>query len=94
MMKFISSSTRLAVGNIDDEYIRRYVGQLDPFEESCLVQLRQLVAESYKGKVNHQRLLIRFQSMSFSYLMILIYYVFFVLVVLILKKLERMFVIR
>ena len=42
----------LAVGNIDDEYIRRYVGHLDPFEESCLVQLRQWVAETHKGKVS------------------------------------------
>jgi len=41
----------LAVGNIDDEYIRRYIGQLDPFEESCLVQLRKWVAETHKGKV-------------------------------------------
>ena len=40
-----------AVGNIDDEYIRRYIGQLDPLEESCLVQLRQWVADTHKGKV-------------------------------------------
>jgi hypothetical protein len=41
----------LAVGNIDDEYIRRYIGQLDPFEESSLVQLRKWVGETHKGKV-------------------------------------------
>lgn len=50
---FISFSL-LAVGNIDDEYIRRYVGQLDPFEESCLVQLRKWVGETHKGKVRRQ----------------------------------------
>jgi len=46
-----NSQEKLPVGNIDDEYIRRYVGQLDPFEESCLVQLRKWVAETHKGKV-------------------------------------------
>jgi hypothetical protein len=45
----------LAVGNIDDEYIRRYIGQLDPFEESCLVQLRKWVAETHKGKVGNKK---------------------------------------
>ena len=45
----------LAVGNIDDEYIRRYVGQLDPFEESCLVQLRKWVGETHKGKVRSRK---------------------------------------
>ncbi|UJR31469.1 hypothetical protein I4U23_018958 [Adineta vaga] len=46
--------------NIDDEYIRRYVGQLDPFEESCLVQLRKWVAETHKGKLPNDSHLLRF----------------------------------
>ncbi|CAF0966242.1 unnamed protein product [Adineta steineri] len=51
---------RQTVGNIDDEYIRRYVGQLDPFEESCLVQLRKWVAETHKGKLPNDSHLLRF----------------------------------
>jgi hypothetical protein len=86
----------LAVGNIDDEYIRRYVGQLDPFEESSLVQLRKWVGETHKGKVrNTKNKTISFDFFSyFSYPMILIYFVFFVLVDLTLKKPEKVFAIH
>jgi hypothetical protein len=51
---------RQAVGNIDDEYIRRYIGQLDPFEESSLVQLRKWVGETHKGKLPNDSHLLRF----------------------------------
>jgi hypothetical protein len=62
----------LAVGNIDDEYIRRYIGQLDPFEESCLVQLRKWVAETHKGKVCNKKL-IEFDLFS----RLLVFFLFF-----------------
>jgi hypothetical protein len=52
IVEFSSDIHVVVVGNIDDEYILRYIGQLDPFEESCLVQLRQWVAETHKGKVS------------------------------------------
>ncbi|CAF3297870.1 unnamed protein product [Rotaria sp. Silwood2] len=55
-----SSQEKQSVGNIDDEYIRRYVGQLDPFEESCLVQLRKWIAETHKGKLPNDSHLLRF----------------------------------
>ncbi len=85
----------LAVGNIDDEYIRRYIGQLDPFEESCLVQLRKWVAETHKGKVGKKNSLVSFFiCFIFSYQMILIYFDFFVLENLTLKKQEKVFVIH
>lgn len=87
------------LGNIDDEYIRRYVGQLDPFEESCLVQLRKWVGETHKGKV---RFFVEFffsfricVDFSFSSCpTILIFFDFYELVGSILKKLEKMFVIH
>lgn len=55
-----NTQEKQAVGNIDDEYIRRYIGQLDPFEESCLVQLRKWVAETHKGKLPNDSHLLRF----------------------------------
>ncbi|CAF3476664.1 unnamed protein product [Rotaria socialis] len=55
-----NSTEKQSVGNIDDEYIRRYIGQLDPFEESCLVQLRQWIAETHKGKLPNDSHLLRF----------------------------------
>ncbi|CAF1241450.1 unnamed protein product, partial [Didymodactylos carnosus] len=48
------------VDNIDDEYIQRYIGILDPYEESCLVQLRNWVAETYKEKMPNDSHLLRF----------------------------------
>ncbi|CAF0977101.1 unnamed protein product [Rotaria sordida] len=55
-----NSQEKQPVGNIDDEYIRRYIGQLDPFEESCLVQLRKWIAETHKGKLPNDSHLLRF----------------------------------
>ena len=93
----VSCFHSILVGNIDDEYIRRYIGQLDPFEESCLVQLRKWVAETHKGKVNNNFATIDMKFFSlilvFSYRIIHIYFGFFVLDVLISKKQEKVFAI-
>lgn len=36
---------------IESEYIKRYLGELTPFQESCLVQLKKWMAEAHQGKV-------------------------------------------
>ncbi|CAF1234458.1 unnamed protein product, partial [Didymodactylos carnosus] len=46
--------------NIEDEYIQRFIGILDPYEESCLVQLRKWVTETHKGKMPNDSHLLRF----------------------------------
>lgn len=38
-------------GKLDDDYIARFLGHLTPVEESCLVQLRQWLKQTHKGKV-------------------------------------------
>ncbi|XP_043567427.1 SEC14-like protein 5 isoform X1 [Chiloscyllium plagiosum] len=35
---------------LDADYIERYLGQLTPMQESCLIQLRQWLQETHKGK--------------------------------------------
>ncbi|XP_044835870.1 SEC14-like protein 5 isoform X1 [Mauremys mutica] len=35
---------------LDAEYIERYLGQLTPMQESCLIRLRQWLQEMHKGK--------------------------------------------
>ncbi|XP_023670771.1 SEC14-like protein 5 isoform X1 [Paramormyrops kingsleyae] len=35
---------------LDAEYIERYLGQLTPMQESCLIRLRQWLQETHKGK--------------------------------------------
>lgn len=37
---------------IESEYIKRYLGELTPFQESCLVQLKKWMAEAHQGKVS------------------------------------------
>ncbi|CDR18539.1 unnamed protein product, partial [Oncorhynchus mykiss] len=35
---------------LDADYIKRYLGDLTPLQESCLIRLRQWLQESHKGK--------------------------------------------
>ncbi|KAI7803939.1 putative SEC14-like protein 1 [Triplophysa rosa] len=35
---------------LDADYISRYLGKLTPFQESCLIRLRQWLQETHKGK--------------------------------------------
>lgn len=36
---------------LDADYIKRYLGDLTPLQESCLIRLRKWLQESHKGKV-------------------------------------------
>lgn len=38
---------------LDADYIRRYLGDLTPLQESCLIRLRQWLQENHKGKVEY-----------------------------------------
>ena len=42
----------LPVDKLDADYIRRYLGDLTPLQESCLIRLRQGLQETHKGKVS------------------------------------------
>lgn len=37
---------------LDADYIKRYLGDLTPLQESCLIRLRQWLQETHKGKVS------------------------------------------
>lgn len=41
------------VDKLDADYIRRYLGDLTPLQESCLIRLRQWLQETHKGKVTY-----------------------------------------
>lgn len=45
---------------LESEYIKRCLGELTPFQESCLVQLKKWMAESHQGKVPSDQTLMRF----------------------------------
>ncbi|XP_070837139.1 SEC14-like protein 1 [Chaetodon trifascialis] len=57
-------STELVVGSPDDkldaDYIRRYLGDLTPLQESCLIRLRQWLQENHKGKIPKDQHVLRF----------------------------------
>lgn len=36
---------------LDADYIKRYLGDLTPLQESCLIRLRMWLQETHKGKV-------------------------------------------
>uniref|UniRef100_A0A3B4DED1 SEC14 like lipid binding 1 n=1 Tax=Pygocentrus nattereri TaxID=42514 RepID=A0A3B4DED1_PYGNA len=38
---------------LDADYINRYLGDLTPFQESCLIRLRSWLQETHKGKDQH-----------------------------------------
>ncbi|XP_041812442.1 SEC14-like protein 1 [Chelmon rostratus] len=54
----------LVVGSPDDkldaDYIRRYLGDLTPLQESCLIRLRQWLQENNKGKIPKDQHVLRF----------------------------------
>ncbi|CAK1580667.1 unnamed protein product [Parnassius mnemosyne] len=45
---------------LDSEYIKRYLGELTPMQESRLLQLRKWIADLQKGKVPSDKTLLRF----------------------------------
>ncbi|XP_052753438.1 protein real-time isoform X2 [Galleria mellonella] len=45
---------------LDSDYIKRYLGELTPMQESRLLQLRKLIADLQKGKVPSDTTLLRF----------------------------------
>ncbi|XP_038552596.1 SEC14-like protein 1 [Micropterus salmoides] len=59
-----SCPTELLAGNPDDkldaDYIRRYLGDLTPLQESCLIRLRQWLQENHKGKIPKDQHVLRF----------------------------------
>ncbi|XP_030264355.1 SEC14-like protein 1 [Sparus aurata] len=59
-----SKDTELVVGSPDDkldaDYIRRYLGDLTPLQESCLIRLRQWLQENNKGKIPKDQHVLRF----------------------------------
>ncbi|XP_033826995.1 SEC14-like protein 1 [Periophthalmus magnuspinnatus] len=59
----LSSPTELA-GSPDDkldaDYIRRYLGDLTPMQESCLIRLRQWLQDGHKGKIPKDQHVLRF----------------------------------
>lgn len=59
-----SGSTDALPGSPDDkldaDYISRYLGKLTPFQESCLIRLRQWLQETHKGKIPKDQHALRF----------------------------------
>ncbi|XP_041719540.1 SEC14-like protein 1 isoform X1 [Coregonus clupeaformis] len=59
-----ASLTELPAGSPDDkldaDYIRRYLGDLTPLQESCLIRLRHWLQETHKGKIPKDQHVLRF----------------------------------
>ncbi|XP_053707520.1 SEC14-like protein 1 isoform X1 [Synchiropus splendidus] len=47
---------------LDADYIRRYLGDLTPLQESCLIRLRLWLQETHKGKIPKDQHVLRFLS--------------------------------
>ncbi|XP_062244069.1 SEC14-like protein 1 isoform X2 [Platichthys flesus] len=45
---------------LDADYIKRYLGDLTPLQESCLIRLRKWLQESHKGKIPKDEHILRF----------------------------------
>ncbi|PIO27755.1 hypothetical protein AB205_0123940 [Aquarana catesbeiana] len=45
---------------LDSDYIKRYLGDLTPLQESCLIRLRQWLQETHKGKIPKDEHILRF----------------------------------
>ncbi|KAJ0058380.1 hypothetical protein NL108_013885, partial [Boleophthalmus pectinirostris] len=45
---------------LDADYIRRYLGDLTPMQESCLIRLRQWLQDGHKGKIPKDQHVLRF----------------------------------
>lgn len=43
----------LFLDKLDADYIKRYLGDLTPLQESCLIRLRRWLQETHKGKVKY-----------------------------------------
>ncbi|ETE57981.1 SEC14-like protein 5, partial [Ophiophagus hannah] len=54
------SVSNLNWDKLDTDYIERYLGQLSPMQESCLIRLRQWLQEMQKGKVPKDEYILRF----------------------------------
>uniref|UniRef100_A0A8C7X1N0 SEC14 like lipid binding 1 n=1 Tax=Oryzias sinensis TaxID=183150 RepID=A0A8C7X1N0_9TELE len=59
------SSSNLKVFNsvadkLDADYIKRYLGDLTPLQESCLIRLRKWLQETHKGKIPKDEHILRF----------------------------------
>lgn len=56
-INLLSSSLTFCVfyvaDKLDADYIKRYLGDLTPLQESCLIRLRKWLQETHKGKVLH-----------------------------------------
>uniref|UniRef100_A0A8C1PGM2 CRAL-TRIO domain-containing protein n=1 Tax=Cyprinus carpio TaxID=7962 RepID=A0A8C1PGM2_CYPCA len=50
----------LFTDKLDADYISRYLGKLTPFQESCLIRLRQWLQETHKGKIPKDQHVLRF----------------------------------
>ncbi|XP_024128515.1 SEC14-like protein 1 [Oryzias melastigma] len=59
-----AGTAELVAGSPDDkldaDYIRRYLGDLTPLQESCLIRLRQWLQETHKGKIPKDQHVLRF----------------------------------
>ncbi|KAL8163150.1 UNVERIFIED_CONTAM: hypothetical protein K2H54_011989 [Gekko kuhli] len=59
-----NSASDLTAGTPDDkldaDYIKRYLGDLTPLQESCLIRLRQWLQETHKGKIPKDEHILRF----------------------------------
>ncbi|PWA33282.1 hypothetical protein CCH79_00013609, partial [Gambusia affinis] len=62
--KDLANPTELMASSNDDkldaDYIRRYLGDLTPLQESCLIRLRQWLQETHKGKIPKDQHVLRF----------------------------------
>ncbi|KAG8192935.1 hypothetical protein JTE90_028059 [Oedothorax gibbosus] len=62
-----ASQTAEANLKMESEYIKRYLGEMTPFQESCLVQLKKWMADAHQGKVPSDQTLMRFlQAQDFN----------------------------
>ncbi|XP_051877171.1 SEC14-like protein 5 [Pristis pectinata] len=55
-----SQPTAPDADKLDADYIERYLGRLSPMQESCLIQLRQWLQETHKGKIPKDQHILRF----------------------------------
>uniref|UniRef100_A0A8C9YNK1 SEC14-like protein 1 n=1 Tax=Sander lucioperca TaxID=283035 RepID=A0A8C9YNK1_SANLU len=46
--------------DLDADYIKRYLGDLTPLQESCLIRLRKWLQETHKGKIPKDEHILRF----------------------------------
>uniref|UniRef100_A0AAX7T2Z7 SEC14 like lipid binding 1 n=1 Tax=Astatotilapia calliptera TaxID=8154 RepID=A0AAX7T2Z7_ASTCA len=56
----LSSPTKRQPHKLDADYIKRYLGDLTPLQESCLIRLRKWLQETHKGKIPKDEHILRF----------------------------------